>query len=154
MSDTLPLQPEAASDYTYPDKKRANLPSAGRAAEGKVREAPKKIYDYDPHLPPRLRFDPDGSTANVNFKTKRECASTLKSHINQAVLDNNTWEAAARAALESSIHVVCYAKNYGMNFSIPYQENEISHAYIPDFLVRLADGATLILEIKGFHFYF
>ena len=33
---------------------------------------------------------------------------------------------------------------------IPYEYQGISHGYIPDYLVRLASGVTLILEIKGY----
>ena len=36
-----------------------------------------------------------------------------------------------------------------MEFVIPYEYFGVSHAYTPDFLVRLANGATLVLEIKG-----
>jgi len=40
---------------------RKNIPPAGLAAQGRVREAPKQRYAYDPHLPPALRFDPTGA---------------------------------------------------------------------------------------------
>jgi adenine-specific DNA-methyltransferase len=46
-------------DYRY-DAKRKNIPPAGLAAQGRVREAPKVPFAYDPHLPPILRFDPRG----------------------------------------------------------------------------------------------
>jgi type III restriction enzyme len=36
-----------------------------------------------------------------------------------------------------------------MEFSIPYDFYGVSHAFKPDFLVRLTTGSTLILEIKG-----
>jgi adenine-specific DNA-methyltransferase len=47
------------TDYRY-DEKRKNLPPAGLAAQGKIAEVPKTRYAYDPHLPPVLRFDPQG----------------------------------------------------------------------------------------------
>jgi adenine-specific DNA-methyltransferase len=47
-------------DYRH-DAKRKNNPPAGLAAQGKVREVPKVRYDYNPHLPPVLRFDETGS---------------------------------------------------------------------------------------------
>jgi adenine-specific DNA-methyltransferase len=47
-------------DYRY-DAKRKNIPPAGLAAQGRVREAPKMSFAYDPHLPPILRFDPRGT---------------------------------------------------------------------------------------------
>jgi adenine-specific DNA-methyltransferase len=46
-------------DYRH-DAKRKNIPPAGLAAQGRVREAPKLSFAYDPHLPPILRFDPRG----------------------------------------------------------------------------------------------
>ena len=33
--------------------------------------------------------------------------------------------------------------------SIPYEFMGASHSYFPDFLVRLHDGSTLVLETKG-----
>ncbi len=42
------------------DAQRKNIPSAGLAAQGRVRETPKVQYSYDPHLSPELRFDPTG----------------------------------------------------------------------------------------------
>jgi type III restriction enzyme len=33
---------------------------------------------------------------------------------------------------------------------IPYEYTGISHGYEPDFLVRLQNGVTLLMEIKGF----
>lgn len=41
--------------------------------------------------------------------------------------------------------------NQGLGFSIPYLHAGGDHEYIPDFLVRLANGVTLILETKGHH---
>jgi adenine-specific DNA-methyltransferase len=40
--------------------RRKNIPSAGLAAHGQVKEVPKTRYFYDPHLPPVLRFDETG----------------------------------------------------------------------------------------------
>jgi adenine-specific DNA-methyltransferase len=39
---------------------RKNIPPAGLAGQGIVRESPKLTYAYDPHLPPVLRSDPTG----------------------------------------------------------------------------------------------
>jgi adenine-specific DNA-methyltransferase len=49
-------------DYRYDDEKRKNIPPAGLAAQGKIREKPKIRYAYNPHLPPILRFDRTGKT--------------------------------------------------------------------------------------------
>jgi adenine-specific DNA-methyltransferase len=42
--------------------KRKNIPPAGLASQGKLREAPKMQYAYNPHLPPILRFDASGAS--------------------------------------------------------------------------------------------
>ncbi len=47
----------AVLDYRH-DAKRKNIPPAGLAAQGRVRETRKIEYAYNPHLPPVLRFDP------------------------------------------------------------------------------------------------
>jgi adenine-specific DNA-methyltransferase len=52
-------------DYRYDDEKRKNIPPAGLAAQGKIREKPKIQYVYNPHLPPILRFDKTGKTDDL-----------------------------------------------------------------------------------------
>jgi len=49
-----------AADYRHAGPKRKNLPPAKIAAEGKVPKVERVRYSYSPHLPPVLRFDPDG----------------------------------------------------------------------------------------------
>jgi len=48
-------------DYRYAAK-RKNIPPAGLAAQGRVRETPRMQFAYDPHLPPVLRFDSTGAS--------------------------------------------------------------------------------------------
>ena len=43
-------------DYRHEDAKRKNIPPAGLAAQGKIREKPKIQYAYNPHLPPTLHI--------------------------------------------------------------------------------------------------
>lgn len=90
-----------------------------------------------------------GSTAQVDFKTVRPCVGTAKSHVNLVVADTGSWEQAAVFRLEHSPAVAAYVRNDHLEFTIPYEFEGITHAYTPDFLVRLTDGTTLILEIKG-----
>jgi type III restriction enzyme len=105
----------------------------------------------EPSLLPILnRYKSVGSTEEVNFKTTRPCYATVKSHINQVALDTDTWEQSASFRLEQSRKVKSYARNDHMEFAIPYEYIGVSHAFIPDFLVRLANGGTLVLEIKGY----
>ena len=53
-------QQKEVQDYRHDTAKRKNNPPAGIAAQGKIRETPKQEYAYNPHLPPNLRFDPNG----------------------------------------------------------------------------------------------
>ncbi|MBI4517856.1 MAG: DEAD/DEAH box helicase family protein [Deltaproteobacteria bacterium] len=103
-----------------------------------------------PLLPILNRYKPVGSTADVDFKTTRRCDPTSKSHINQVVSDTATWEQSAAFRLEQSRHVAFYARNDHLECVIPYEYLGVSHAYLPDFLVRLTNGVTLLLEIKGY----
>ena len=56
-------------EHTYPNK-RKNNPTAGMAALGKVKPVPQQQYAYDPHLPPILRFDPNGDERLLNLIEK------------------------------------------------------------------------------------
>ena len=57
----MPANQETITDYRH-DATRKNIPPAALAAQGRVREAPRKRYYYDPHLPPALRFDGMGES--------------------------------------------------------------------------------------------
>jgi len=48
-------------DYRHEGEKRKNIPPAKMAGEGKVPKVEKVKYHYNPHLPPVLRFDPEGT---------------------------------------------------------------------------------------------
>jgi type III restriction enzyme len=50
---------------------------------------------------------------------------------------------------ETDEEVVAYAKNDHLGFQIYYLWGGSRRRFIPDFLVRLANGKTLALEIKG-----
>ena len=45
--------------------------------------------------------------------------------------------------------VECYARNYRLEFTIPYELYGEPQAYEPDFIVRLREGLSVVLEIKG-----
>jgi len=112
-----------------------------------------------PLLPVIDRFRPHGSTADVIFNTTRPCHWTQKSHIDHVVLDTHTWERSAASTLEGAEQVLFYARNDDgsspdeetshLDFGIPYEMLGVPHLFYPDFLVRLRNGTTLILEIKG-----
>jgi adenine-specific DNA-methyltransferase len=67
-------------DYRHEDAKRKNIPPAGVAAQGKIREKPKIQYAYNPHLPPILRFDKTGKTDDLPelLETARNRSLTLE----------------------------------------------------------------------------
>jgi type III restriction enzyme len=138
-------------------------------------DAADKIYHAivtsaggEKRLKPILRpYDTLGSTRYVDFDTTRAVYSTNPAycHISHVVLDSN-WEAKMAQALEEMEEVVCYVKNQGLGFTIPYTLNGEEHGYLPDYLVRVnlpsPDGAVpvgrgaggegllnLILEVSG-----
>ena len=93
--------------------------------------------------------NPIGSTARMRtwYSTKPN-VSTVRSHISHVVGDAS-WEGYAANVFEKRDEVVAYAKNDHLGFQIMYMWNGSRRRYIPDFLVRLANGTTLVLEIKG-----
>jgi len=107
----------------------------------------------EPSLMPILnRYKSTGTTAEVDFKTTRPCTGTQRSHINLVAADTATWEQSAAFRLEQAGMagvVKYYARNDGLGFVIPYEYMGVSQHYEPDFLVRLANDVTLVLEIKG-----
>ena len=52
-------------------------------------------------------------------------------------------------ALDRNPNVRAWAKNDHLGFSIKYVYGGVTRRYLPDFLVRLENGKTLILEMKG-----
>lgn len=109
-------------------------------------------------LRPMLRrFDPVGDTSNVYFLTRKTVRETFKSEVSHVVLDGvdgNTWEQLVAAELELNADVAAYVKNDHLGFTIPYVHKGRSHAYVPDFLVRLGQRdddteRTLIIEVSG-----
>ena len=105
-----------------------------------------------PLMPILNRYKPIGSTAEVEFKTTKPCFATAMSHINQVVADTQQWEQTAAFRLEMAVKhgvVLYYAKNDHLGLMIPYEYLGVEHNYLPDYLVRMANGVTLLLEIKG-----
>ena len=109
-------------------------------------------------MPLMRRVDAEGSTDDVRFYTRKVVIEAAKSHVNYVVLDGikgNTWEEIVAGLLEDHDAVAAYVKNDGLRFEIPYIHGGNTHAYVPDFLVRLQpiDGLdtihTLIVEVSG-----
>jgi type III restriction enzyme len=99
-----------------------------------------------------LVFDeqqPIGSTGySRTWYTTRQTRPTQKSQISDLIVDS-AWEAYAAEQFEMSDLVHAHAKNERLGFQIQYLWNGSRRRFIPDFLVRLANGKTLVLEIKG-----
>jgi type III restriction enzyme len=89
-----------------------------------------------------------GSTAEVSFWTTKAVRDVAKSHLNLVVIDSK-WEGSAAFHFDQHPRVAAFVKNQGLGFTIPYLHGAGMHEYIPDFLVRLDTGTTLILETKG-----
>lgn len=97
-------------------------------------------------------FDPnkrERSTADMmTWFTSKPCFITQKSHISHCVYDS-TWEVAESYRLEKNPHVTAWAKNDHLGFEIIYVFDGVVRKYFPDFLIRLDNGKTLVLEAKG-----
>ena len=64
--------------YTYPEKKRLNNPPVGLVTPGTDKDAPKKKYQYDPHLDPRL--DWAGKAEHTSFEV-----DTVSLHVHERI---------------------------------------------------------------------
>lgn len=80
--------------------------------------------------------------------TGKACEHTRRCHINLAVFDSR-WEASEAFELDRSPHVAAWVKNDHLGFEITYSFRGIIRKFRPDYLVRLASGRTLVLEVKG-----
>ena len=135
------------------------ITEAQAEAAEQVWNAITRLADRRGRLRPMLnRFDPTGSTGDVDFQTRKRTVTTKKSEVSHVTLDGkdgNTWEQLLAAELELNKNVAAYVKNDHLGFIIPYVHKGRTHSYVPDFLVRLGrvDGEdfdrTLIIEVSG-----
>ena len=97
-------------------------------------------------------FDPENPIGSTRYMrtwyTTKPCQPTQHSQISHLVADS-AWEAHAANVLETTGLVASYAKNDHLGFQVHYLWNGAKRRYVPDFLIRLSNGRTLILEIKG-----
>jgi type III restriction enzyme len=84
----------------------------------------------------------------LTWYTARPWEFTHKSHINRVVFDS-TWEASEAFELERNQSVTAWVKNDHLGFVVYYTYQGTPHMFYPDYLVRLANGMTLVLEVKG-----
>jgi type III restriction enzyme len=80
--------------------------------------------------------------------TGKPCEHTKRSHINMCVYDSR-WEANETLELDRNQNVRAWVKNDHIGFEITYSFKGVIHKFRPDFLIRLTNGKTLILEVKG-----
>ena len=135
------------------------ITEAQAEAAEKIWDAIIRQADRRGRLRPMLnRFDPVGSTNQVDFLTRKPTALTEKSEVSHVTLDGkdgNTWEQLLASELELNKNVEAYVKNDHLGFTIPYFYKGRTHSYIPDFLIRLRRqeeehfDRTLIVEVSG-----
>jgi adenine-specific DNA-methyltransferase len=86
---------QSVTDYRHEEARRLNIPPAGLAAQGKIRETAKIQYAYNPHLPPILRFDRTGKTDGLPelLETARSRPLTLEEAelIGEALRKHEPW---------------------------------------------------------------
>jgi len=98
------------------------------------------VFDSDRPIP--------SSGDMLPWFTGRPWAETMRSHVNRCVYDS-TREASEAFALDRHPDVVAWVKNDHLGFDIVYGFDGAVRTYRPDFLIRLATGTTLVLEVKG-----
>ncbi len=111
----------------------------------------RHVYEHNSERM-ELIFDADapiGSTRQMRiWYTTRPTIPTVKSQVSHVIADS-TWEGHAANLFERSEAVASFVKNDHLGFQIHYLWNGSRRRFIPDFIVRLTNGKTLVLEIKG-----
>ena len=97
---------------------------------------------FDTHKPIR------GTGDMLPWYSGKPCEVAARSHINFVVVDS-TWEAQAAYEFDRHDAVIAWAKNDHLWFEVTYIFGGVFLKYRPDYLIRLADGSNLVLEIKG-----
>jgi type III restriction enzyme len=93
--------------------------------------------------------NPIGSTARMRtWYTTKPCAPTAKSQISHVVYDS-VWEKAVADLCEKDKRVFTWAKNDHLDFKVRYLYRGSSRNFVPDYLIGLSNGKTLVLEVKG-----
>jgi type III restriction enzyme len=108
----------------------------------KLEQTEKTVPVFD--LNKRIRSTGDMPT----WFTSKPCYITQHSQISHCVFDS-AWETTESYMLEKNPHVVAWAKNDHLGFEILYVFDGVVRKYVPDFLIRLDSGKTLVLETKG-----
>ena len=89
-------------------------------------------------------FDPERSIGS----THRMCTWYTTKPCLEAVVDS-TWEHYSVTRLEQRAEVIAYAKNDHLGLQILYLWRGSKRRFLPDFVIRLANGKTLIVESRA-----
>ena len=89
------------------------------------------------------------STRFVEFATGRDLWPVTRCHLNAMVADTKKWEQSAAYCLDTHAAVRAWVKNDHLGFIVPYRKDGSKRNYLPDFIVDLASGEKLVVEIKG-----
>ena len=108
----------------------------------KLDQTEKLVPVFDPNR--KIRSTGDMPT----WYTSKPCFITQHSHISHCVFDS-AWESTESYIIEKNPNVAAWAKNDHLGFEIIYIFDGVARKYLPDFLIRLKNGKTLILETKG-----
>lgn len=92
--------------------------------------------------------DDGNGNSGIQEGFHRSRCHTKTSQISHCVFDS-AWEATESYVIEKNPHVTAWAKNDHLGFEILYIFDGVVRKYLPDFLIRLDNGKTLILETKG-----
>lgn len=86
---------EQVVDLRFPGATRKNIPPVGLEARGKVVREKQLAYDYNPHLPPVLRFDQDGTADAlpelIEEAGKRPLTPEEQKLLAQALRNHQPW---------------------------------------------------------------
>jgi type III restriction enzyme len=121
-----------------------NLSKVGEHIKGAIRAANTESLELVVDTDHPLRSTSD----MLIWYTSRDWEYTKKSHINRVVFDSK-WEATEAYEIERNKNVEAWVKNDHLGFVIYYTYQGTHHTYYPDYLVRLTNGTTLVLEVKG-----
>lgn len=101
-------------------------------------------------LPALDEYQPLGSTDGLNFSSPTDkCVPTERSHLSHAVCDSGLERKMCAVLDSDGVPVHSWVKNHRLFLEIPYLYFGTTYRYRPDFVVRLSNGLTLLLEGKG-----
>lgn len=80
--------------------------------------------------------------------TTMSCQPIARSQISH-VVHNSVWEKTVADICEKDPTINTWTKSDHLDFTIRYLWRGSSRNFVPDYLIRLSNGKTLALEVKG-----